>query len=119
MKEVQRMRLDDLAVMQQAAELLRGRGQRSVAGDDVHRLGRREQVAHRADAAQPLHGDRNLPIRAALDEDFEAPEFDDVQPDLVDAILLIEEDRDLAVAFDSGDRLDGDPPQPVRGFGRF
>ena len=42
MKEVQRMRLDDLPVMQQAAELLGGRGQRSVAGDDVHRLGRRD-----------------------------------------------------------------------------
>ncbi len=51
MKEMQRVGLDDLAVMQQAAQLLRGRGQRPVAGDDVHRLGRREQVAHRADAA--------------------------------------------------------------------
>ena len=52
MEEMQRMGLDDLPVVQQAAQLLRRRRQRAVAGDEVHRLGRRErwltgQMPHR------------------------------------------------------------------------
>ena len=119
MEEVQRVRLHDLAVVQQAAQLLGGRRQRAVAGDEVHRLGRGEEVADRADAAEPLHRDRHLPVRPALDEDLEAAKLDDVQPDLMDAVLVVEQDRHLAVALDAGDRLDGDAAQLVRGLRRF
>ena len=64
MEEVQRVRLDDLPVVQQPAQLLRRRRQGPEARDEVHRLGRGEQMADRADAAQPLHGDRHFPVRA-------------------------------------------------------
>ena len=103
MEEMQRVRLQDLAVVHQAAQLLGGRRQRLVAGDDVHRLGGGEMMADRADAAQPLHHDRNFPVRPALDEGLEAAELDDVQADLMDPVVLVEQDRDLAVAFDAGD----------------
>ena len=119
MEEMQRMRLHDLPVMEQTAQLLGRRGQGAEAGDEVHRLGRRQQVADRADAAQPLHGDRHLPVRPALDEDLEAAELDDMEPDLVDPVLLVEQDRHLSVALDARDGLDRDAPQLVRRLGGF
>ena len=119
MEEVQRMRLHDLAIVQQAAQLLRRRRQRAVAGDEVHRLGRRDEVADRTDAAEALHRDRHLPVRPALDEDLEAAELDDVEPDLMNPVLLVEEDRHLAVPLDAGDRLDGDATQLLRRLGGF
>ena len=119
MEEMQRVRLHDLAVMQQAAQLLRGRRQRAEAGDEVHRLGRREEMADRADAAQALHRDRNLPVRPASDEDLEAAELDDMEPDLMNPVLLVEEDRHFAVSLDARDRLDRDAAQLVRAIGRF
>ena len=83
MEEVQRVRLHQLAIMQEAAQLLRRRRQRAEAGDKVHRLGRRDEVADRADAAEALHRDRNLPVWPAPDEDLEPAELDDVEPDLM------------------------------------
>ena len=119
MKEVRRVRLHDLATVQQAPELLRRRRERPVAGDEVHRLGRRDQVADRADAAEALHRDRNLPVRPAADEDLEAAKLDDMQPDLMDAILVVEKDRHFAVALDPGDRLDSDSTKLVGRLGGF
>ena len=118
-KEVQRMRLHHLTVVQQAPQLLRRRRQRTEAGDEVHRLGRRDQVAHRADAAEALHRDRDLPVRPARDERLEAPELHDVQPDLMNPILLVEEDRHLAVPLDPGERLDGDATELLGRLGGF
>ena len=114
MEEVQRMRLHQLPVVQEPAELLGGRRQRAIAGDDIHRLGRREQVANRADAAEALHGDRNFPIRPALGEDLEAAKLDNMQPDLMDPVLPVEEDRHPAVALDPGHGFDGDAAQLLR-----
>ena len=119
MEEVQRVRLHHLPVVQQAAQLLGGRRQRAEAGDNIHRLGRCEQMADRADAAEALPRDRNLPIRPAPDEDLEAAELDDVQPDLMDPVLLVEEDRHFPMALDAGDRLDGDAAKLVRRLGGF
>ena len=119
MKEVQRVRLHDLAVVQQAAELLRRRRERPEARNEVHRLGGGDEVADRADAAESLHRDRNFPIGPAADEDLEAAKLNDVQPDLMDAILLVEQDRHLAVAFDPGDGFDGDAMQACGAIGRF
>ena len=118
-EEMQRMRLHDLAVVQQPAQLLRRRRQRTEAGDEVHRLGGREQVAHRTDAAQALHRDRHFPVRPAPDERLEAAELDDVQPDLMNPIVVVEQDRHLAVALDAGDRLDGDAARASAGLGGF
>ena len=119
MEEVQRVRLHDLPIMQQAAQLLGGRGQRAVAGDQVHRLAGGDVMADRADAAQALHDDRHFPERPPFDEDFEAAELDDMEADLMDPVLLVEQDRDLAVPFDAGHRFDRDPAQLVRRLRSF
>ena len=74
-------------------------------------------VADRADAAQPLHHHRHLPVGPALDEFLEAAEFDDVQPRLMDVVVLVQQQRDLAVALDARHRLDDDAAQ-VFGCGR-
>ena len=118
-EEMQRVRLDELPVVKQPTQLLGGRSQRAVAGDEVHRLGGGEVVADRADAAQALHRDRHLPIRPAFDEDLEATKLDDMEADLMDAILFVEQDRHLAVPFDAGHRFDGDATQLVRRFRGF
>jgi hypothetical protein len=84
-EKMQHMALHHLAVMHQPAHLLR-RGRQCRRRDHVHRLGRGEVVADRADAAQPLHDDRHLPQQPAADEALEAAELDDVQPRLVDRL---------------------------------
>jgi hypothetical protein len=67
-------------------------------------------MAHRTDAAQPLHHHWHFPVRPALDEFLESAEFDDVQPCLLDVTLLVEQQRHLAVAFHARERLDDDTP---------
>ena len=65
---MQRVRLKHLAVVHQAAHLF-GRGRQFFCPHDhVYRLGRRQVVADRADAAQTLHDHRQFPVRQALDE---------------------------------------------------
>ena len=116
MEEMQRVRLQHLAVMHQAAQLLGRRRQPSGADDDVERLGGGQMMRHRADAAQALHHDRHLPVGPALDEFLEAAELDDVQAHLVHLVLLVEQDRDLAVALDARHGIDRDAAQ-VFGMG--
>ena len=118
-EEMQRMRLQDLPVMHQPPQLFRRRRQRPETGDQVHRLGGREMMADRTDAAQPLHHDRNLPIGTALDEGFEAAKFDDMQADLMDFIVVVEQDRDLAMTFDARHRFYGDTAQSSGRGGGF
>jgi hypothetical protein len=67
-EEVQGMRLQDLAGMHQAADLLGGRRQLPDAEDHVQRLGGGQVVRDRTDAAQALHHDRDFPVGPALDE---------------------------------------------------
>jgi hypothetical protein len=116
---VQRVRLHDLSVMQEPAQLLGRRRERAKAGDEIHRLGRGEKVADRADAAETLHRDRDLPVGPAADEDLEAAKLDDMEADLMDAILVVEQDRHLAVALDAGDRLGRDPAELLGRLGGF
>ena len=71
-------------------------------------------VAHGADAAEPLHHDRHFPVRAALDEFLEATEFDDVQAHLVHLVVIVEQDRDLAMALDPRHGIDGDAALAAR-----
>ena len=111
MEEVQRVRLQDLPVVDQAAHPVGGRGQLGRADDHVHRLGRREMMRDRADAAQALHEDRHLPVRPPLDEFLEAAEFDDVQARLPYVIVLVQQQRHLAVPLDPAHRFDHDAPQ--------
>ncbi len=110
-EEVQGVRLQDLAVVHQAADLFRGRRQLLDAQHHVQRLRCGEVVRDRADAAQALHHDRHFPVGAALDELFEAAEFDDVQAHLLHLVVVVEQDGDLAVALDARHGIDGDAAQ--------
>ena len=58
-------------------------------------------------------------IRPPLDEGLEAAELDDMQADLMDVVVLVEQDRHLAVAFDAGHRFDRDAAQLLRRLARF
>ena len=118
-EEVQRVGLQDLAVMHQAADLLRGGRERRGTDHLVERLAGGQVVAHRADAAQPLHHDRHFPVRTALDELLERTELDDVQPRLLHVIVLVHQQRDLAVALDARHGLDDDAAQPFGLRGGF
>jgi hypothetical protein len=71
-------------------------------------------MANRADAAEALHGDRNFPVRPALDEGLKAAELDDVEADLMNSVPLVEENRHLAVPLHTRDRFDGDSAQLLR-----
>ena len=42
-----------------------------------------------------------------------------MQPDLMNSVLRVEEDRHLAMPLDPGDRLDGDATQLLRRLGGF
>ena len=115
MKEMQRVRLQNLAEMQQAAELFSGRREPLHADKLVHRLGRRQLMTDRADPAQALHYERHFAVRAALNEFFEAAKLDDVETCLVDMIFFIQQQRDLAVPLDPRDGIDSNTPE--RRFG--
>ena len=112
-EEVQRVRLEDLPVVHQPAHLLGRRRELLAADDAVHGLGGGQVVADRADAAQALDQHRHFPERPALDEALEAAELDDVQAGLLHLVLLVEQDRDLAVPLDAGHRLDDDAFEAV------
>ena len=66
-----------------------------------------EEWQARADAAEALHHHGNFPVGASLDEFFEAAELDNVQADLLDVVVIVEQQGDLAVAFDARNRFDG------------
>ena len=53
------------------------------------------------------------------DERLKAPKLDDVQPDLMNPILLVEQDRHLAVPLDPGHRLNGDAAELLGRLGGF
>ena len=118
-EEVHRVRLHGLTEMHQLTDLEGGR--RDLVHPDQHigRLGGGEVVAHRADAAQPLHDDRQLPVGTALDELLEAPELHDVQACLVDVVVVVQQQRHLAVPLHAGHRLDHDTLQALGIGGGF
>ena len=73
-------------------------------------------MADRADAAQALDDDRDLPVHPPLDEPLEPPELHDMEARLLDLAGLVEPDGDLAVAFDAGDRIDDDLARALAGL---
>ena len=118
-EEVQRMALHHLPVMHEAADFVGSLGHRPAAHHAVQRLGGRQVVRHRADATQALHQHGHLPVRAAHDELLETPELDDVQPHLLNAVVFVQQQRDLAVAFHARHRVDDHAAQALRVGGGF
>ena len=68
-------------------------------------------MGDRTDATEALHHHRGLPIRPALDEFFETPELDDVQPRLLDTVIRIQQQGHLAVTLHPRQGLDGHAAQ--------
>ena len=121
MEEMQRVRLQHLAEMQQAAKFGCSRSKLIHADDLVDRFRCRQLMADRADAAQALHKKRHFPERATLDEFLETAEFNDMKSRLDDVIVIVDQQCDLAVSFDARDWIDGDAAGGGRrgGFVRF
>ncbi len=86
----------------------------SAVGGILHRqqrvagLGRSDQMADRADAADARHQRRHLVKRAAFAKLLEAAELRDVKSRVLDASVFVQMKRDLGVALDAGDRIDDD-----------
>ena len=108
MEEVEHMRLEHLPVMHQAPDLFRGGRQLLHTGDQVHGLDRRQVMAHRADAAEALDQNGDLPVGPPLDEALEAAELHNVQPGLLHFLFFVEKDGDFPMPFHAGDGLDDD-----------
>ena len=94
------------AVEQLAQQLRRPRRVHVV--DGVGGLGGGHVVRFRADAADAVGQRRHLLDGAADAEPLEAAQLGDLEVGVGDLAVRIEEDLDLAVAFEPGDGVDGD-----------
>ena len=98
-EEAERVRLDQLGQVDDATQV-GGRLRDLDRHDRVARLGRGDQVADRADPADPGHQARHLVERPALAQLLEAPELGDVELRVLDHASVVELDRDLRVPLD-------------------
>ena len=106
-EEAQRMALDDLAEVHQPAQLVGGG--RDVDGHDgVAGLGRGEQVADGADAADARGDAGHFAVGPAFAELLESAEFHDVEDGVGHVARVVHENADLGVALDAGDGVDDD-----------
>ena len=95
----------------ESPELLGGGRQLPHAHEGINGLAGRQMVAHGADAAEALHQHRHLPVRTPLNELLKPAELDDVQPHLMHAAVLVEENGDFAVSLDPRHGVNGDAAQ--------
>jgi len=109
MEKAQRMRLGDLAAMQQFAQLRRGRRD-AHAHDGVAGFDRGQEMADRANAADARRDRRHFVKGPALGEFLEAANLRDVERRLGDLAFVVKMNRDLGVAFDARDGVDDDGP---------
>ncbi len=106
-EEAEGVRLHVLRAVQQLAQLARH-------GRDAHRqngvagLGRRQQVADRADAANAGGDAGHLVERPPLGELLESAHLGDVELRAGDMAIVVQMDRDLCVSFDPAYRIDHD-----------
>ncbi len=111
-EEMQRVVLEHERVIDQLANLPARRGRLDLV-EGVQRLGRGHVMGGGADAADPAGDLRHVLGGPADAEDLEAAQFGHLQIGALDVAFVIEEDVDLAVAFEPGDGIDGE-----RGAGR-
>src|SRR5665213_921826 len=117
-EEVHRVGLQHLTVMHQPPHLVRRWRHLVHTRDDIHRLGGAKVMTDRADAAETLDDDGNLPVHSSLDETLESTKFNDGEPGLFDLAGLVEANSDLAVTFHTGDRIDDDLPRTLTRLAR-
>src|ERR1035438_2050123 len=106
-EEAEGVRLHDLRQVQNGpqahGDFRNAHGENGVAG-----LGRGDQVADGANAADARHERGHLIERPALAELFEPAELRHVEIGLFHAALFVQVQRDLGMALDAGDRVDYD-----------
>lgn len=119
MKEMQSVRLQHLAKVQQSTKLFCGRCQLIDAHQLIDRLGGRKMVADRTDSAQALHHHRQLFERSAFDEPLKSPELHDVKAGLMHLVVGIHEQGYLAMALDPGNRVNDDAAKALAVRGGF
>ncbi len=106
-EEGQGVALDDLAQVDDPPQVRAG-GRGLDGHDVVHGLGRGDEVADRADAADAGHDRGHLVDGTTLDDPLEAAELGDVEVGIDNLAPVVELDGDLGVALDPGDGIDGD-----------
>src|SRR5271166_3580873 len=94
--------------MHQPSHLLRGGRELVHTRDLVHGFRGCKMVTHRADAAQTLDDNRNLPEHPAANEPFESAKLDDVEASIIHFAGFIQTNGDLAVSFYPRHRVDHD-----------
>ena len=111
------------AGVEQLAQLLGG-GRRIDVVDRIGGLGGRHVMRFRAHAADAVGEQRHFLHRAPDTKALEAAQLGDLEIGVGDIALFVQEDLDLAVAFQPGDRVDGyslhrHPPHSVAFPGGF
>ena len=106
-EHVQRMVFEHEGVIDQLANLAAGGGGLDLV-EVVQRLGRGHVMGGGANAADAAGDLRHVLRRAAEGEHLEAAQFGHLEVGALDVALVVEEDVDLAVAFEAGDGVDGD-----------
>ncbi len=106
-EEAEGVALHKLAPVHQLAQLGRG-GRNADAQNGVPGLGRGHQMADRADAANAGGDAGHLPKAAAFAELLEAAELGDMEAGIRHLTGIIQMNRDLGVAFDTGDGINHD-----------
>ena len=107
MKEAQGVRLRNLREPEDAAQLV-GRRRNSHGEQRVARLGGRDQMADRADAADARHQGRHLVKRAPFAQLLEAAKLGHVKASFLDPAVFVQMERDLGMTFDARNRIDDD-----------
>ena len=117
-EEVQGVVFQHEGVIDQLANLAARRGGLDLV-EIVQGLGRGHVMGGGADAADAAGDLRHVLRRPAEAEDLEAAQLGHLQVGALHVALVVEEDVDLAVAFEPGDGVDGDaaPGRLVGGVG--
>src|ERR1035441_1451413 len=105
MEKAQRVALHELRAVDQLAQFYR-RGRRGHGHDRVARFGRRQQMAHRADAADARRDRRHFVIGPAFGEFFETAHLGHMKVRVGDMARIVQVDIDLGVPFDARDGVD-------------
>ena len=111
-EEVQGVVFEHEGVIDQLANLAAGRGGLDLV-EVVERLGGGHVMRGGADAADAAGDLRHVLRRAAEAEHLEAAQLGHLQVGAFHVALVVEEDVDLAVAFEAGDGVDGEAAAAV------
>src|SRR5208282_3417368 len=107
MKEAERVRLHNLCQSEDAAQLV-SRGRDTHGEQLIASLGGCDEMADRADAADPGHQGGHLIKGPTLAELLKAAKLGDVKVGVVDSSLFVEVEGNFGMALDAGYGVDQD-----------